>query len=196
MRNRGGWIALALAAVAAVSLAHAEDALALKDLDGAERHPLELAKGQKAAVVIFITVDCPVANGYAPEIKRLCEACGKQGIAFYLVHVDPDVTVESAKKHAQEFGYACPVLMDPKHALVKRLKAKVTPEAFVVGAEGQTLYRGRIDDRNVGFTQQRTEATTKDLREALDAVAAGKAVPTPETKAVGCFIQSLEERKP
>lgn len=189
-------IGCTLLLAAAMAATRAEDALVLKDLDGADRRPLELAKDQKAAVVIFITIDCPIANAYAPEIKRICAAYDSKGFTFYLIHVDPDVAVEAAKKHAKEFGYECPVLMDPKHQLVARLKAKVTPEAFIVGAGGAVLYHGRIDDRNVGFTQKRTESTTKDLRDALDAVATGKAVPHAETKPIGCFIQSLEERKP
>lgn len=204
MRQAMNITGLAALLLCACALVHgAEDAaLALKDLSGAERQPLKFEKdkdGQpalKAAVLIFITHECPIANAYAPEINRICGEYEKKGFAFYLVQVDPDLTLEAAKKHAKEFGYTCPVLLDPKHELVARVQAKITPEAFVVGADGKVLYRGRIDDRNLSFTKKKLEPDTKDLRAALDAVAAGKKVETPETKAIGCFIKSLEERKP
>ncbi|MCZ7644490.1 MAG: hypothetical protein M5U26_04270 [Planctomycetota bacterium] len=40
----------------------------------------------------------------------------------------------------------------------------------------------------MAWTKQRKEATRHDLREALDAVLAGKPVAEARTKAIGCFI--------
>ncbi|MBI3828619.1 MAG: redoxin family protein [Planctomycetes bacterium] len=179
-----------------VALGAEDPALALKDLDGASREPLKFEKDQKAVVFVFITNDCPISNAYAPEINRICAAYAKQGVAFYLVHVDPDLKPETARKHAKEFGYTCPVLLDPQQALAVRVKAAVTPEAVVVSPEGKTLYRGRIDDRYISYTKQRAEPESRDLRAALDALCAGKPVPVAETKAVGCIIQTMKERKP
>lgn len=179
-----------------VVLAAEEPALTLKDIDGASREPLKFEKEQKAAVFIFITNDCPIANAYAPEINRICEAYAKKSIVFYLVHVDPDLKADAARKHAKDFCYTCPVLLDPEQALVGRLKATVTPEAVVVSPEGKTLYRGRIDDRYITYMKQRAEPESRDLRAALDAICEGKPVPAAETKAVGCIIQTMKERKP
>ena len=47
--------------------------------------------------------------------------------------------------------------------------------------------RGRIDDQyRLGGV--RKEATTRDLRDALEAVLAGKKIATPETEVDGCPI--------
>ena len=163
--------------------------LALVDVAGVVRHPLELGDA-KAAVILFISVDCPISNGYAPEINRICKEYEEKGVAFYLVHADPELTAVDAKKHASAYGFTCPILIDRKHELVRRVGATLTPEAVVVGADGKTLYRGRIDDLYVALGKRRYEATTHDLRLALDAVLAGKAVPTPRTQAVGCAISN------
>jgi hypothetical protein len=64
----------------------------------------------------------------------------------------------------------------------------VTPEAVVVTPAGVIKYRGRIDDRYIALGQQRRVVTSHDLRDAIDAVIGGKAVPHAETEAVGCFI--------
>ena len=77
--------------------------------------PLAVVKDRRGTVLLFITNDCPISNGYAPEIHRLCEAYMKQGIAFYLVYSDPSVGAVEAKKHYAEYGYNCMALLDPKH---------------------------------------------------------------------------------
>lgn len=166
----------------------------LKDADGVARRPLDV-KGAAGAVVLFIANDCPISNGYAPEINRICAEYGTEDgrdgpgkFRFYLVHVDQDFKPEDARKHAKEYSFTCPILMDDHRALCKKLGATVTPEAFVIGEGGAVLYKGRIDDKWAGYMKSRAEPTSRDLRAALDAVRAGKAVPTAATDAVGCPI--------
>ena len=160
--------------------------LALNDLDGVSRHPLEPAE-KSASVLIFYGHDCPISNGYAPEINRICAS--HTNFAFYIVQVDTDLTPTAAKEHAKEYDLHAPVLLDPQHRLVKLLKPTVTPEVVVLGKKGETLYRGRIDDRNTDLGKHRGTATQHDLIEALDAIAAGLPVKQKETKAIGCLIQ-------
>lgn len=161
--------------------------ITLTDLAGTARQPLERGEA-RAAALIFITTDCPIANGYAPEINRLVSYYSSRGITFSLVHVDPAVTIEQARKHASDFKFTCPVVLDPSHWLVKAVGATVTPEAAVIGKDQELVYLGRIDDRHVDFGQKRAEPSQRDLQNALDAIVAGTAVPVARTKAVGCFI--------
>ena len=156
------------------------------------RRPLEV-KGAAGAVLIFIATDCPISNSYAPEISRICAEYSGEGpgnFRFYLVQVDPDLSPEAAARHARDFGYTCPVLLDTHHMLVESLRAKVTPEAVVSGPDGAVRYRGRIDDKWAGYGKARPEPTMRELRAALDAIRAGKPVPTPETEAIGCPIEA------
>ena len=163
--------------------------LSLMDLVGRPQKPLDLS-GVKANVVIFITNDCPIANSYAPEIKSIIGEYSPRGVGFFLVHVDPDLGLEKAKKHAADFGYENTILREPRHVLVSELEADVTPEAFVIGKPG-ILYRGRIDDLYADLGKKRRQARNRDLRDALDAVLSGKAVKNPTTRAVGCYIPEL-----
>lgn len=161
--------------------------LVFKDLAGVACHPLE--PGEKlASVLIFYLHDCPVCNSYAPELNRMYAA--HTNFAFYIVQVDPELTPEAAKEHARQYALRAPVLLDLQHRLVKLVKATVASEAVVVGKHGEVLYRGRINDRYLALGKGRPEATRNDLRDALDAIAAGRPVKTKETQAVGCFIQS------
>ena len=161
----------------------------LDDLEGRVHSPLVLSAA-KANVVIFITNDCPISNSYAPEIKSIISDYSPRGAAFFLVHVDPDLTLVKAKKHAAEYGYECLILRDPKHLLVKQMEADLTPEAFVVTGAG-VVYRGRIDDLFADIGKKRRQARNRDLRNALEAVFSGKPVPNSRTEAVGCYIPEL-----
>jgi hypothetical protein len=164
----------------------AADTLRIKDISGVTRQIPE--QKPRATVLFFITNDCPIANSYAPEIKRISAEYERGKIAFYLVYSDPSLSLSETRKHIREFGYRSPAIRDIDHALVKKVKATVTPEVAILSPDDKLLYRGRIDDRYLDFGKKRTHPTTRDLRDALDAIVRGKSVPNPSTKAVGCFI--------
>jgi len=160
--------------------------LVFHDLDNVPRRPLE--PGDKiASVLIFYWQDCPISNGYAPELNRI--TASHTNFAFYIVQVDPELTPAAAREHARKFDLHPPVVLDPQHRLVKFAKATVTPEAVVIGRNGQILYRGRIDDGYAALEKKRAAATEHDLIKALDTIAAGKRLKSKETKAIGCLIQ-------
>jgi hypothetical protein len=163
----------------------------MSDLDGAPHDVLAPKRGTRANVVVFTTVDCPIANGYAPEISSIVRDHSGDGFRFLLVHVDPDVTPAAAAKHAEEYGYVVPVLRDPDQRLARKLGVTKTPEVAVIGPAGDVLYRGRIDDQYKELGRRRPEATTRDLRDALRAIVDGEDVATPRTEAVGCTLPVL-----
>jgi len=164
--------------------------LAMRDCAGNLRRPFD-TKEQKATVLIFIARECPISNALAPEINRITAAY--TNFAFYLVHADPEVTPEQACQHARDFLLQAPVLTDPEHHLVKAVRASMTPEAVVLDAHRKVLYRGRINDLFAALGKKRPAPTRHDLREALDAIEAGKSVPTAQTKVIGCYIPSAKE---
>jgi len=139
-------------------------------------------------VYLFVTTDCPLANGYAPEINRIVKEYTPRGIEFAMVYVDLDLSLEDARKHARDYGYAAELIVDADRRIVDRCGVEVTPEAAVVLPDGTIAYRGRIDDRGVALGRIRAEPTRRDLREALDAVLANRPVAEPRTPAVGCYI--------
>jgi hypothetical protein len=149
----------------------------------------QASAAMKATVIIFIATDCPIANSYAPEINRIIAEYSPQGLSFKIVYCDADATADAVAKHAKDYGYTCPIALDPKHELASRLHATVTPEAVVLSArDDQPLYRGRIDDRFADIGKKRYEATTHDLRDALEAIVHDRAIEHPVTQAVGCEL--------
>ncbi len=141
-------------------------------------------------MLIFIGIECPISNAYAPEVNRLRAAYENRRVKFYLVDVDVDVTAAEARKHAEAYGLTCPVILDPRHELAQALSIRVTPEAAVLGGAGALLYHGRIDDLYVSLGHRRFEPRSHDLRDAIEAVLDGRPVPNPVTPAVGCSIST------
>jgi hypothetical protein len=165
----------------------------LPDLEGVVRSPLSIGQGM-ASVLLFVTHDCPISNGFAPEYRRLRGRYPTNRVSFTLVYVDPDANSERLRRHRREFGLTNLVAIhDREHRLVQSVEAEMTPEAVVINSAGGVAYRGRVDDRFADYGKRRAEPTRHDLRDALDAVLAGKPVVNPRVEAIGCHIPPLEK---
>ncbi|MFT5732818.1 MAG: hypothetical protein ACJAQ3_000363 [Planctomycetota bacterium] len=172
----------------AVSTLGSPTRLELRALDGSVHHPIpQLA--DELTVLIFSASDCPVANGYAPEIRAIHSDYVDRGVRFYLVNVEASTSVEALSEHAAEYELPGPILMDRDHALAALVGAEVTPEAVLVRPGGAIAYCGRINDQHPELGVRRPVATTHELRDALESVLAGRPVAVPRAAAVGCFIE-------
>ena len=147
--------------------------------------------GRAATVVVFVTVDCPIANQYQAELERQRQQFEPQGVGYFQVHVDPDVTPARARDHAKEYGAGSRLVIDKGHTLVKAFDARLTPEAFVLDRGGKLVYRGRIDDRYAGLGNQKPTPKSRDLADAVRAVVAGKKPAVAKTAGYGCLIPRL-----
>jgi hypothetical protein len=185
---------LAAARQSASTLPRANDSASLsRDLEGRPLNPFQPAGA--AGVLFFVATDCPISNSYAPEIQQICQEYGRRGVGCSLIYEDLDTGPQAARldddvrRHLREYRYATVAAsVDRTRAIAKRAKASVTPEAVVIDRDGRIRYRGRIDNFYAAPGKPRQQVTEHDLRDALDAVLAGRPVPRPETKALGCYI--------
>ena len=171
----------------AVSLVLVAGAAQSRASDGQSRD-LFAPKGP-SNVLMFIASDCPISNGYAPEIQRICRDYGAKGVRCSLVYEDAGIDDARVKAHREAYGYSgIDAVIDGDGAIARRVKATVTPQAVLVGSDGSVKYRGRIDNQYAALGKPRRVVTVHDLRDALTAVLAGRPVVNPETEALGCFI--------
>ena len=144
----------------------------------------------RATVYVFMAETCPISQAATLPLRELHARYGAQGVRFVGVFPARETTPASLADFAKTYQLAFPLQADAGHALTKRLHARVTPEAVVVGADGRTiLYQGRLDDAYAGLGQHRAVTRHHELAEALAAVAAGRPVAVPRTEPVGCFIE-------
>jgi hypothetical protein len=80
------------------------------------------------------------------------------------------------------------VILDPKGDLGRLYGAQTTPHMYVINGEGSLAYMGGIDEQP--SANQATVKTARNyVREALDAIAAGKPVPVASTRPYGCSVK-------
>ncbi len=160
---------------------------AARDLFGEIHRPTK-PRGDAIHVLIFTSCECPIANAYAPTLGALQGAWDAEPrVRLYLVHVDPDLTVEGARQHAADYALPGTILLDPAHRVAAACGATITPEAVVLSSQGQT-YRGRIDDQWRALGSRAAVASTHDLATAVRQTLAGERVSEPHPAAIGCLL--------
>lgn len=196
---RNAWKVLMLIACAAPLLAAAPadeieigaagPSFTLKGTDGKEHALSEFVSKSKATVVVFTCNHCPYAKGYEDRLIDLAKTYQPQGIAFVAINANdpkiaPDDSFEKMIERAKEKQLPYPYLYDETQEIARAYGAKVTPHIFVLDAQGKLIYRGRVDN-----SMKIEEVSDRDLKNALDAVLAGKPVPVASTKAFGCSVK-------
>jgi peroxiredoxin len=156
---------------------------ALKTVDGKDVKFSELAGD--VTVVTFIATQCPISNDYNERMKSLYADYSGKGVKFVFINSNNTEPAAEVKQHAATHGFQFQVYKDPGNIVADQFGAQFTPEAYVIKG-GKLVYHGRIDDARKG------EIKDHSLRNALDAVLAGKAPAVAETKAFGCTIKRVK----
>lgn len=159
----------------------------LTTLDGKPIALADAAKSHKAVVVMFIATKCPYSNAYNVRMKELSAAYEKQGVLFVGINSNKSEPADETRAHAREHALTFPIAKDPDNKVADLYDARHTPEVYVVSPDGVLRYHGRIDENS----EDASKVTSPDLKNALDALLAGKPVARAETKAFGCSIKRV-----
>jgi hypothetical protein len=89
------------------------------------------------------------------------------------------------QQRARERGFEFLYVVDATSNVARAFGATRTPEAFLFDAAGTLVYHGAIDDN----AQDAAKVEKRFLKDALDALLAGREVAVKETKALGCSIK-------
>jgi len=159
------------------------------NVDGAEVSIGGVA-GAKGTLVVFTCNQCPYAKAWEGRIATLGNDYAKQGIGVIAVNPNdpnkqPGDSYDAMKQRAKEKGFAFPYAVDATSGVAKAFGATKTPEVYLFDASGKLVYHGAVDDNS----ENADAVKTHYLKDALDAVVAGKAPSPAETKALGCGIK-------
>ena len=169
----------------------------LKDIEGVAYGSIEHPRLGPWSILFFLTPDCPIANQYAPEIRRICDASNRRVRTVSSVYADRSLTADSVRKHSREFhGSHYPAILDSDYSLVAAAGATVSSETAVFSSGGKLEYRGRIDDFNAALGTPRQHATQHDLRDTLDALSRGTQRPEPTNRNHWMLSSDNKRRSP
>jgi peroxiredoxin/mono/diheme cytochrome c family protein len=168
---------------------------ALRDVVSGRTVALADSAGKPAVALVFLGIDCPIAELYMPRLAALCRAFEGRGVAFLGVNANAHDAVEEIAAHAQRLGVPFPVLRDERNVLADRLGAERMCEVVVLDRQRRVRYRGAIDDQyQIGARRDAPEH--RYLADALEAIVAGRRVAVAESQVFGCPIERVKPVAP
>jgi peroxiredoxin len=153
----------------------------------------------KVVVVVFTCNHCPTAQYYEERLKQLVSDFGPKGVACVAISPNDPKSVrldelgwadlgdsfEEMKLRAKDRQFNFPYLYDGDTETVSRAYGPVaTPHAFVFDAARTLRYVGAIDD-----SERPTQVRVRYVRDAIEALLAGREPAVTKTRAVGCSVK-------
>lgn len=151
--------------------------------------PPTVKRTSPVTVVVFLDTECPICQQYTRPLKELYQQYAPKGVRFIGVFPSSTDNKASISVFRKTYSLNFPGQADPSLTQVRLYKARVMPEVVVVNEQGSRVYQGAVDDWFVALGRYRREPTQHYLRDALDAVLAGRLVPIAQTQPIGCRIQ-------
>ena len=154
--------------------------------------------GSKGLLVMFLCPHCPyvkhVQSALAALLKEYTGApLGMVAISPNDVAQFPEDGPDGLRAQAAELGFDFPYCYDESQVAAKAYRAACTPDFFLFDASRALVYRGQMDSSR---PKNDTPVTGSDLRAALDAVLAGRAVNPVQRPSIGCNIKWKRGNEP
>jgi thiol-disulfide isomerase/thioredoxin len=164
--------------------------LQLPDGDG-RIWSLEDFEAEPALLVAFICNHCPFVKHIRQGLADFARDYRGRGLAVIAVNsndVDthPEDGPELMAQEAREAGYVFPYVYDETQDAAKAYGAACTPDFFLFDVSRRLVYRGQFDSSRPG---NGISVTGGDLRQAVDAVLAGRPVSEDQKPSIGCNIK-------
>ena len=164
---------------------------ALSGVDGSTH---SLADYADADVVVLVQScnHCPYVLAWEDRLNAIQREYADRGVAIVAfcsndATTHPGDSFANMVEHAREKDYAIDYLHDEDQSLARALGSERTPEVFVFDGERRLRYHGAVDD-----DRDEQAVATHFLRDALDAVLAGREPEVTDTPAVGCTVKWRE----
>lgn len=163
----------------------------LKDVVTKHELNTQNARGSKGLLVMFICRHCPFVKHLEKALAQIGRDYDGKGVGIAAISSNdaanyPEDSPDSLAQLAKTIGFNFPYLYDETQAVARAYDATCTPDFFLFDSGLKLVYRGQFDASRPG---NEIQVTGKDLRAALDAVIAGKAVNPDQRPSLGCNIK-------
>jgi len=144
---------------------------------------------ERPTALVFLSPDCPLSKNYASVLNALAKQ--HPSISFVGIFPGRAYSSEEIKQFQKDYAVSFTLLSDPLMQCTHLLKAKVTPEVFLISQDGHVLYRGLIDNWAVSLGKKRQVITNHYLEDAITGLENGKKITVTHTDPVGCLINDI-----
>jgi len=145
-------------------------------------------KQNKASIIVFFDPECPICEKYTKNIIEIDKMYSEVGIEIYIIYPFKMLEAKSLSAFRDEFKFNLPIIYDPKRKLLKKLKAKYSPEVFLLDNKQKTLYHGAIDNWFYGLGRNRAVPTEFYLLDAINAFKNNQNIKFKYVEPVGCML--------
>ena len=141
----------------------------------------------KLSALVLLSPDCPMSINYTKTLNDMQQQFGN---SVQVMGILPGKTYKDSTilDFAEEYRLQFPLYLDKKMNISRLLKGEVTPEVFLLDAQGHLLYHGAIDNWLAGIGQKRQKPNEHYLLDAINQSLLGQAVSVPYVKAQGCIL--------
>jgi peroxiredoxin len=140
--------------------------------------------------VVFWCNHCPYVKAWEDRMIALQRDFAARGVQFVLINSNdpvkyPDDSFDAMKAWAREKGYPFPYLFDESQEVARKYGATRTPEIFLFDRTRTLRYHGAPDDN----FEDPNAVSARYLKDAVDALLAGRDPATTSTPPKGCTIK-------
>ncbi len=162
----------------------------LPDVFG-ETISLATMKGKQGLLVMFICKHCPFVKHVEAQLAQIGKDYKDKNLGIVAISANdasnyPDDAPDQLQAMAKELGFTFPLCYDETQETAKAYTAACTPDFFLFDGNRSLVYRGQLDDSRPGNDKP---VTGQDLRNAIDAVLAGKPISDVQKPSIGCNIK-------
>lgn len=164
--KRRHWLFLMTGALAGCAVGR-DGSMPVLRTPGGRELPMSAVTGNRGLVLVFVSVDCPIANRFLPEFETIGARSAPEGLPVVYVYASPFESDALVLAHRREYDLRLPAFRDPGFRLAHRYGATMTPEAVLLRPDGSCAYRGRVNNQYTAPGQGRPAPTRHDLAEAM-----------------------------
>lgn len=163
----------------------------LPDTVSGQQLSLAQLRGSRATLVMFICNHCPYVQHINQQLVQLARHYMPLGVGVIAISSNdisrypadaPDLMRQTALTEGYPFAY----LYDETQAVAQAYVAVCTPDFSLFDDQLRCVYRGQLDASRPNNQLPNDGA---DLRQALDALLAGKAISSQQRPSIGCSIK-------
>ncbi len=161
----------------------------LPGVDGKSHSPADCADA-RILIVVFSCNHCPFVVGSEDRLNALYADYEPKGVEMIAINSNetdnhPTDSFEHMVERAKEKGFQFAYVRDDSQDVARAYGALRTPHFYVFDADRKLRYTGRMDDNPRTPGQE----TTRELRDAHDALLEGGEPPAPVTNPIGCNVK-------
>jgi len=147
-------------------------------------------RGARGTLIAFICNHCPYVQAIRERLVRDARDLQALGIGVAAISSNdalayPQDSFDNMRRIAAEWQLPFPYLYDESQRVARAYGAVCTPDFFGYDANLTLRYRGRLDSSG----KQAAAGATRELHDALRALAAGEPAPSIQHASIGCSIK-------